>query len=39
MWEELVLRRDLGDSDDQRVRQERMQFEDMVTSYAALVNI
>ncbi|CEL52059.1 hypothetical protein RSOLAG1IB_00596 [Rhizoctonia solani AG-1 IB] len=37
MWEELVLRRDLGDSDDQRVRQERMQFEDMVTSYAAAI--
>ncbi|QRW27047.1 methyltransferase domain protein [Rhizoctonia solani] len=37
MWEELVLRRELGDSDDQHVRQERMRFEDMITSYAASI--
>ncbi|CAE6503696.1 unnamed protein product [Rhizoctonia solani] len=37
MWEELVLRLELGDGSDERVRQERMQFEDMVTSYAAAI--
>ncbi|CAE6523645.1 unnamed protein product [Rhizoctonia solani] len=37
MWEELVLRLELDNFDDERVRQERMQFEDMVTSYAAAV--
>ncbi|KDN51934.1 hypothetical protein RSAG8_00485, partial [Rhizoctonia solani AG-8 WAC10335] len=37
MWEELVLRLELDNFDDERVRQERMQFEDMVTSYAATI--
>ncbi|CAE6455056.1 hypothetical protein ACGC1H_004571 [Rhizoctonia solani] len=37
MWEELVLRLELDNFDDERVRQERMQFEDMVTSYAAAI--
>ena len=33
MWEELVLRRDLGESPDERVRYERMRYEEMLTSY------
>ncbi|CAE6518711.1 unnamed protein product [Rhizoctonia solani] len=37
MWEELVLRRELGDANDERVRQERMQFEDMIASYAGSI--
>ncbi|CUA75123.1 hypothetical protein RSOLAG22IIIB_01767 [Rhizoctonia solani] len=37
MWEELVLRLELDNFNDERVRQERMQFEDMVTSYAAAI--
>ncbi|CAE7191290.1 unnamed protein product [Rhizoctonia solani] len=37
MWEELVLRLELVNFNDERVRQERMQFEDMVTSYAAAI--
>lgn len=34
MWEELVLRRDLGESPDERVRYERMRFEEMLVSYS-----
>lgn len=37
MWEELVLRRDLSESPNERVRHERMQFEEMVESYAKYV--
>ncbi|QRV86397.1 methyltransferase domain protein [Ceratobasidium sp. AG-Ba] len=37
MWEELVVRRDLADSPDERVRHERMRFEEMVRSYAKAV--
>jgi len=37
MWEELVLRRDLADSPDERVRHERMRFEEMVKSYAKAI--
>ncbi|KAG8745989.1 hypothetical protein FRC10_006553 [Ceratobasidium sp. 414] len=37
MWEELVLRRDLADSPNERVRHERMRFEEMVKSYAKWV--
>ncbi|KAG9126096.1 hypothetical protein FRC07_004914 [Ceratobasidium sp. 392] len=37
MWEELVQRRDLADSPDERVRHERMRFEEMVRSYAKAV--
>ncbi|KAG8699317.1 hypothetical protein FRC09_006691, partial [Ceratobasidium sp. 395] len=37
MWEELVSRRDLMDSPDERVRHERMRFEEMVRSYAKAV--
>ncbi|KAG8702369.1 hypothetical protein FRC08_003531 [Ceratobasidium sp. 394] len=37
MWEELVLRRDLADSPGERVRHERMRFEEMIRSYAKAV--
>ncbi|KAG9090952.1 hypothetical protein FRC06_000811 [Ceratobasidium sp. 370] len=37
MWEELALRRDLAESPDERVRHERMRFEEMVRSYAKAV--
>ncbi|KAF8610368.1 hypothetical protein BDV93DRAFT_517498 [Ceratobasidium sp. AG-I] len=37
MWEELVLRRDLGESPDERVRYERTQFEEMLASYTEAI--